>query len=234
MQGKDATVGKFYLPPRVKQPLEVMELLRGKTGEGPITEVRIKNLVTSNEMNLPADYELGDEVDELQVEEAVAKSKGVAKATSKSKAKKEDAPKAAPPVDEKEPTIPEGNSQAAVAATDTEDTMNKTKKKAKKSGELRGRPKNGAPTRSALIDKMLAKGTYTCAKITDAVMADAALKVPKADVKKIRTLVSVRISRAQAAGGKYHRDKETKVVRVDFKEKPAKAPKVKKEKKAAK
>lgn len=233
MQGKDAAVGKFYLPPRVKQPLEVVELLR-VNGEGPITEVNVKNLVSGNQVKLPSDYELGDEIAAEEVEGLVAQFKAAgtaAKAAGKEKKDKK-APKAIPPV-ETAPAESEASQAAPAVETIQEDTTMVTKKKkSKTAGELRGRPRDGAPTRSGVIDKLLARGKNTCAQIVDEVMKDSSLKVPKGDAKKIRTLVSVRISRAQAAGGKYHRDKETKIVRVDFKEKPVKVAKPKKEKKA--
>lgn len=241
MQGTEAVVGKFYLPPRVKQPLEVLELLRGKDGEGPLTEIRVKNIVSGNELNLPADYEVGEEIDELEVDSYVAAAKS-AGAAATIKAKKEKKEKTSPPVAaapaEPASAIPaEAPQEAVPAPTSNEDTMSTKKKaakpkKAKNAGELRGRPKNGAPTRSGVIDKLLAAGNKTCAQIVDVVMNTADLKVPKADAKKIRTLVSVRISRAQAAGGKYERNAETKVVKVVFAEKKVKEAKPKKEKKA--
>jgi hypothetical protein len=88
--------------------------------------------------------------------------------------------------------------------------------RAEESGGVRGRPRSGAPTRSRLIDEMLAKGVYTVPQIVDAVMKDGTLKVPRADTAKVRSLVSVRTNMARKAGGTYSRDKSTQVVKVVF------------------
>ena len=117
MNGSEAQKGLFYLPPRVPHPLEVVDFV---VVDGARTKVRVRNCVTGNVLDLDVDHELGNEVDEVQVDQfvqeaklAAAKAQALA-AEKKAKAAEKKAKKTAEALAQADPIIgadaPEGES----------------------------------------------------------------------------------------------------------------------------
>lgn len=224
MLAKDSVVGHIYLTAKAKIPVEVISHDR-EAGEGPVIKIMVRNCLKadSRPMVLAPDYEIGDEItaedlEKLKTAKATPPAVPAAPAPAQPAApksanseeeeamtKKKAAKKAVAP---KKAAAPKAKAAPAAKA------VKAPAPKKGKDGAVPGRRPTGTTTRSGIIDKMLLEGKHTRAQIVKTVMDNKELAVPAADASKVAGLVSVRVSRFEAAGATYENNKDTKILKI--------------------